>query len=880
MEKMELVLDNDVQYVPTKVEDGSPIHHYHHKRSDSMDTSTSEESFAEDEEEPASNLRKARGSGLTLSDSQLSVLSYQIEEEVARRTGRSREITLDGRHIVEHRIPSPRRAPSPKRQKRLRPERSNSYRSPSERLQQRSRHRSGGEHIGRRKSIATQTTLERPRKRQGFVADFAAIPPSSNLSVDASSQGKSLRVKPRRMESIDDNEEYLYHSDELPHKRQSLQSKRRTPQYSHSFSKDSENKPQKPAIPTSASTSFYDKLLPLEPEVRGRSRSLATTNVVTLRAKGREESLEDDSLDLTWTPPQILTNGELHEPIATPIRPPITTTEMGKLQTSSQSVISSRSASSSGSQRLTSTHAPLPSRPSNLSLASSHSGGSAGSVNKGSGNRGSGGSMNRDSPDLLAELEQTPLSKIDREFVKVAISKRFGISSTDWKGTPQQEVHGSYGRPNTSTPYGREPEHSRVKSTKPELLTQEEISMRKMQARKHINNPSLQSYQKFAADGKKKGVLKIVMESTNFDDRPESEQHLNSLPRPNTAEFIRPPHMHAHQMGLPEVVQVALVTEEQEQDPNKLYPGYNSDTESSPSRTLSRPEKLKEVSSPPGKSMPHRYKTHSMYPGSDRGRSHYQQLSPVLDARLRFARQLSAPDAEAKLPTKTLGAPHQSQQVSAAVTDDRVASVTRQASIHKVINVGQKKVEESEQEPAEEFRERTLSEVEDGKVKLGMLPRRRAKSTSESEAMRIIHKSPEEPSDEQEAQLGRSAAEGERAKKHEEWLSCAPTSSERRRAWEQRSKSTTARSSRLQTRELRSRSVRQDLGPNVPAPVVTQQHPSPITQHKSSTMPECLSTGGGRNGSRRIGMVRTVKITSYAAPEPMRIRRINLRTYY
>ena len=49
VEKVEFVLEQDVQYVPTKVEDGTQ---FHHKRTNSLETSTSEES-GEDEPQSA-----------------------------------------------------------------------------------------------------------------------------------------------------------------------------------------------------------------------------------------------------------------------------------------------------------------------------------------------------------------------------------------------------------------------------------------------------------------------------------------------------------------------------------------------------------------------------------------------------------------------------------------------------------------------------------------------------------------------------------------------------------------------------------------------------------------------------------------------------------
>lgn len=889
VEKME------VQYVPTKQEDGS--HYYsRHKRTDSMDTSTSEESAVE--EEAPSNLRRARLSGLTVSDSQLSQLSQQIDDyPTTRNRGK---VELGGRYIAEQMemedlTPTMGQVPSPKRQKRVRkPERSHSYRAPNEKPpSQRMRHKSIGEHAGRRKSIATQTTT--PRKLVPYVPSFASIPHSPNSS--SSSQGYSPQVQPRRIDEKDEAP-YQYQRGDLPPRRHS-QKKRKAPQHSHSFSKSSENKPSKP-LPTSASTSFYDKLLPLDHDAKTKSRSLGNTQVVS-QTNGPHPTDEEESIvaNMTW-PADHIHEREVHEAMGKMVRPP-------HGLSSTQSITSSRSASSSGSHPYLHQHMLSSHRPSNLSLTSSHSGGSAGSI------------VNRESPDLFSDMQ--PFQKADRDLVKMEISKRFGISSMDWsKGTPPPEAHGPYGHAGfkTSTPYGgyrsHESEYMRIKPRKQQAaFPPEEVSygsiQKKFQERKRFDSTGSEShfskshsYHGFlAAHRRKEDHLSIVMESPGFDDRPESEQHLNSLPRLRTAEFVRPdpaigPRVQPYVQ--PEVVQVATMSEEH--DPNKLYPGYNSDTESSPSRTLSRPEKMKEVSSPPGKSMPPRYRTHSGYPTSVDPRSHYQHLSgkgivASSNKQPRMQKQHSEPERKSPLHI-----PEETPHYREVVQEERVTSVTKQKSFSKLINVAQKRSEEVTEKVDEETPKQTTpvsirqnaregkkdekhiktlgttGDVEQAKVMLGLIPRQRSKSTSESEAMRIIHKivSEEDEEDSLQRYMRRPTADKERAEKHKEWLSYAPSSTERRKAWEQLSRNL----AKTQKREHRSRSLRND-SPVLPHKVLPPSEPLAEQKRKSATMPEYLNS---RAGSRRLGkgMIRTVKVIAYELPEPQRIRRINLRSYY
>ena len=915
-----------MRYVPTKVEDGS--HRFGHRRTDSLETaSTSDESAGE--EEPVSNLRKARSSGITVSDSQLSQISQYDGYEYHGRTG---AVELSGKHILQQQTKpadssTSHAFPTPKRVKRVRPERSHSYRGPNDRSpQQKHKYRSSvTESNNRRKSIATQPQ----RKHMKPSSDFL---PSSN-----SSPGSAHAFSSVREESLDeDSEDTLYQDqDKLPHKRPSL--KRKTPQHSHSFSKNSENMPAKPPLPTSVSTSFYDKLLPLDHEARLRSRSLNSAHVLAMGLQTAVEEEPEPVANMTWPADQIPSS------MMSSSRTPPTSGPKGMTNTapphpyaSSQSITSNQSASSSGSLPYVQQLPPYypQKRPSNLSLASSgYSGDSAEALATGS-------------PDMLAQLEQTPFDKLDPEFIKLAISKRFGISSMDWPKSSPQEVRGPYGSFTTSTPYGYgESGRTPVKTGKKEVFPQEEVSIdtiqRKLQERRRLSSKTSDSL----SAGKKNNHS---TDTLNIDDRPEADQHQNSLPR-----------------LVPELSRPQQYVQPEEHDHNRLYPGYNSDTESSPSRTLNRPEKLKEVTSPgiisPTKSsMPPRYMykapgAYPYYPYADtrrlqqyeRGKKVQEEaakrrlltekqttppaepkststsepkgtptserqstpsaepqgtLTPTVDPKsIPSSEPKSTSAVESKPATKTHEVQPQlveHRSVSQPVlSDERPVLVSKRPSSAKTYTVGQKKAEREEKVRGERSpktvskysdpikrrelfaRERALSNVEEAKMKLGLLPpRQRSKSMSESEAMRIIQKVVEEDEENEERTSAmKSAADEERAEKHKEWLSYAPTSTERKQAWEHLSKHIP----KLQTREVRSRSLKHD-SPVLPRKFTYTQQPSPKAErkHKSSTMPEYLAEG--RNGNRRLGtgLVRTVKITTREIPEPQRIRRINLRTYH
>ena len=900
------------QLVPTKREDGNLVH----KRTDSMDSSMSEGSAGEDMEE--SNLLRTRG--LTYSDSQLSQISQL--DEYDRQPPRAREFVGERRVAhkhprqgfgASHHLRQEFEKPQAKRIKKLqskKPERSSSLHgtndspySASARLKYRKSRERVEPSAVRRKSIATQTTL--PRKTEQFVQQLAPIPQSSSSSLTSSSQGGYSPQIMSRTATLGERgagfsspqhqpgiyRSYVRHEEASP--RHMIEKKRRVPQYSHSFSNRTENKPNKPL---QTSNSFYDRLLPLEASVGSRAQFVIA---------------DDEQNKPMWRIGDV-SQGQGTRQLGTPMASSLATH-------SNQSLASSKSGSSNGSQSMQGMH--YLSRPSNASLASS-----------GSGGRGSPGT---------ASMEGGPFRKPDRGHVKDMITSRFNIPP-DY--TPPTSMSASTAQPKpmsrrlgTSYPQ-HEPmqlQEQVVYPTKSDGGDSLERVRQKMNERKRLDSDSLSSdpsfikspsYQSFLSSHQKKDSLKsLTEEASNIDDRPESDQHLNSLPRPHTAEFVRqekPTHHHPllhqpHPMGMASYtrgqmpLQVGAVFETvPDQDPNKLLTvgsGYNSDTESSPSRTLNRAGKLNEVSTPTKTTIPQRYRSgslHSAREQSSQQRAQQQQQQQQQKSRPQHYQDMYLQSRtigkSGSLPSSTTGTPSPpvpknatqgSMHTDASVgrrtlsangrTEDAVASLVADLDASTKAGVMSRRPKSGDVTRIQEkFKrpslERTSSNVEDAKIKLGLIPspRQRSKSTSEKEAMKVIHKIIEE-----DEPITRATQNEERAEKHKEWISSAPTSAERRKAWEHLSKQ------QFQRSDGRTRSFRneQGNGGNVmmeKPPAILKPSITPELKRKSATMPDYLVTGNSRYAALRGSHVKTVKVTSYEVPEAKKVRKINLRTYH
>ncbi len=366
----------------------------------------------------------------------------------------------------------------------------------------------------------------------------------------------------------------------------------------------------------------------------------------------------------------------------------------------------------------------------------------------------------------------------------------------------------------------------------------------------------------------------MSLTQASLDDRPESDQHLHSLPRPRTAELVRTEKQMASTilyppMGTvpPQVLQVGPVLETVPyQDPSKLFPssGYSSDTESSPSRTLNRPDrKILEVTSP-GASMPKRY--------GRIGYHHHGKLlmkAHTIDDPSTAPMQVDMPQAKEPqhVTTTTASETTKEESLTSEHGEQEQAPPTDTPSKNQRPKSGDSskigQLVKTFSRPAIEANNETA------KVRMGLIPptRQRSKSTSEKEAMRIIHKIIEE-----DESAARTAEEEERAEKHKAWASSAPTTADRKKAWESLSHEQFKRA------ELRSRSLKHE-GTPVIEKAPSKPSMTPEMKRRSATMPEYLVTGPRR--VRGAGdQIRTYKVVLFDSPKPERIRRINLRTFH
>ena len=524
------VSSQEVNFIPTKIDDGTDLSQ---NRNISVDTTTSEDSGEdgeeEDEDEPNSNLLTTRASGLTYSDSQLSHVSEVTRDgNVVVAKGHTGTVCLSGKDIknTKGQSPSP---PLTMRAAKV-PERSNSYHSPTEKPHRFKK--SNGEYPRRR------STNQHHNSRHGGSNYSTDLPPvQSSPPSSSSSQGCSPHFRHRRRKSDDS----ISLSSQLgipePTKKNilPLKSRNRSPHHSNSFNKSPAMRHEKP-IPTSSSVSFYDSLLPLPhdspPESqRVRSRSHGNAHLVGLRKENEASMSVRWPSDSVEAAPSSLVHDSMH------------------------SLMSSRSGSSSSSYP---SHDPYPGRP-------------------------SGGMPRIISADPLGDLEKIPMSQINKDMLKVAISHRFGIASAmDWRHGAPTDAPLPKSNSSQQVPTSVQQEPSKARSGPAEASSIDEVQQ-KLHHRKWLTATAetpvgkSHSYQNFA------GAKQKTLESSTADERAESEQHLHSLPRTSDGKH-----------SSPATVQIAT-----SYDSDAKISGYNSDTESSPSRTLNRQkEKLQEVTSP------------------------------------------------------------------------------------------------------------------------------------------------------------------------------------------------------------------------------------------------------------------------------------------
>ena len=914
VEKMEFnsVSPSPKQFVPTKVADGEQFCGIH-KRSDSLDSSISEDFImAETDEEHChatageSTLLKAKRSGITLSDSQLSHIS-QVED-YGSHPGNSTEtstpssklrlvrkrgvIETTGKHIhhidpvagiggvnVGSGISVDR--PSPKRVKKGRiPERSSSLHGPSDMIFHRQKNvrtnsvvplatsiREMNDAILRRKSIATQEMLSRAE----FVPEFTQIP-SPSSSYNSSSHSYSPKMIQMMQQGKELYTGYPRHEDQVASYSKKV---RRLPRYSHSFTSQDMEKPVR-SIP--ASSSFYDKLLPLEAEREARGGRVGEHH------SGNSSGKFVSRLEIPGS------EDELHHS-----RPILPNSSSSFATNSTPSISSSTNAARAG--------------PSNSSL-----------------NTGlSGPSLNGTSPDLLMQG-----STVDQRFSSNGGGMDLSIpspptpssaSTTSTYSTQDSRViiniHNSTPAMNDLyTPSaGSESGQDSLERIQKKLQDRKRLDSSDVPPETPSTFGSSSAYKGFLSTQRKGDSLVSLAEESSIDDRPECDLHLGSLSRQMLqSDSSATGSLGGVKVGSGAVEGLGIIGKSRnimlevamDHDASRGN-GYNSDTESAPSRTLSRPGKIDEVSSPTKLTLPSRYYQHHMVPQYEakggrkslscsyqKKQHHLQQariqqqlldsvahsttpakaLSATLEQSL--SADLSAVDPVTVKPTITsLSLSSSSTTATTRATANQDLNATTSGVRHKPKSVDSSsrverltKLYKSQEDPVN-------GDIEHAKVKLGLIPhfsvtqRQRSKSTSDREAMRILHKLMGE---ETEMPPCDDPQEDEWTVKHKEWLSSAPTSAERKKAWESQTSK-----SQLQRKEYKSRSMRNtevatssggEKSPMVATPNFTSHTSDP--KRKCSTLPDVI------NGKQ----VMMVKVRTYEIPEVQRIRRINLRTYH
>ena len=470
-------------------------------------------------------------------------------------------------------------------------------------------------------------------------------------------------------------------------------------------------------------------------------------------------------------------------------------------------------------------HVPHPSRASNHSISSRSSSGSehrphsrTSVTPKGSG-RSAVGSSSRGrksaSPDPLAELANTPLHQMDREFIKQAISHRFGISSVDF---PQ--AHERRQRSHTHHEFISSSSSASSKQQPPQItkglnILGEDEPETKVVPRKSGGQLTEYPYRSSGAM-RPAGSSKV-----DVDDRPEAEQHLLSLPRKRPDDLTVNNNSKGVLYGQQaELVQVGLVSPRDSQM-TLASGGYNSDTESSPSRTLSRQrEKMKEVTSP----------------GLSYGRSARTVKQPYPMDLSKTARSTNEPATRRQKQVVEIHPNHKPVFTPSYPTESRGQSSSA-AGPSSDSNRAAGAVAERAPQKIRMQRKGSEGRVEMAKIKLGLV--------QDEEAMRS------EPGEER---VGQPAQE-------------------KRQVWEELSKNI----SRAQIRETSrtQRGTRQEMTPSYAPHAVLQV--SSDHSRKARSMPNYNRSRVVRASSSPH--VKTVRVVKYELPTVMKTRRINMTTY-
>ena len=655
-------------------------------------------------------------------------------------------------------------------------------------FQKRMRHRSG-DSMGRRRSIAATHPVPMTR----FSPEMQPIPATPNSSFSSS------QVYPPHHTEAVGSEGGHYRN---PHSEPSKRVKQHAgTQHSNSFHELERPYPQT-RISQSQSSTNYDNLLPKDPSRAPYSRVPDPAH------------------------PFILSDDHTH-------------TGRGSNQS-----ISSRS--SSGSE-----HHPhsRPGMSQPASVTSLGSGRSAGS---------SGGSRSRRSasPDPLAELAKTPLHQLDREFIKQAISHRFGISSVEFHAEerrPRAHTHHQFpisSSSSSSSSSSKKHQQQQVVHQPLKILGEDDEDENEDHSIRQIGPVGDVPFRnKSQSVGlRHQGSHHASNSNVEQDDRPEAEQHLLSLPRkrPDDFKFTGSMGQRGGAYGQQEFVQVGVASTRDSQL-TLASGGYNSDTESSPSRTLSRQrEKMKEVTSPglppQGRSMASRFVKQPYPMDLSKTPPSRTSMSPSNESTQKQAMPESQPELKpaftrshevkptSSLPPETRGRSSSSYTSPITSSDQGGGGGGGQPSPSQRLRMQRKNSE---------------GRVEQAKIKLGL--------TDDVETTR---------------RSGREEREREK-------VVPVPSSQQRRQMWEELSKNI----SRAQIRETRSREARHEVSPSY-GPGVTSLQPKMVESHhrKARSMPNYSKRAVGRPIASPPS-VKTVRVVKYELPTVRKTRRINMRTY-
>ena len=508
----------------------------------------------------------------------------------------------------------------------------------------------------------------------------------------------------------------------------------------------------------------------------------------------------------------------------------------------------------------------------------------------------SGSTVNKESPE-----PERPL--LNREMVKYEITRRFHIPS----------------RGNSFNSTGHGGTASRSDSFSQEM----ENIQRKFQER---HRPEALHSISTASSTTPHSEVEVLSSPQSFDDdRPESERHLHSLPRRSTEpNFLRSP---------PPIQPVAITTPQPsvvvyrrsrssaamerrrgaggrrsgvEQNPSRLsVDNNNSDTESSPSRTLTRRERNGELN-PRSLSASSRFQESVVRqrrslgtamlgtPGRSLNHPPLAEVSIIPAKKEEEESRSTLTSAKAALtqslpPPPQVSSPQAAPQAGSDSKEDEVAPAIRPKSAEGGNSNGD--------DGDTEIRKRTMSNIEKEKVRLGLIPsRRRSKSISETKPGQPPVDRDAEEEEERTVSLSqgnvdpneRGSLNGEKADKVVDkrgmWRAHAPNSTDRKEAYALRMKAMGSMARAIAGQ--RGGSTKVGVSGPAPPPAIqrTATAPEMGAKRRATTMPEYLATrssGVGRQG--RVlgrGLVRTVKITSYSIPEPQKIHRINLRTFH